>query len=284
MASSEPEPEPEPGRIIISDITTITSIGDKNIGIYSDQKSTRSLRTLFTLLTDILPLCTEDSSFDSCSKFVINIEDISKERHPVKQFDTINFMDIGDLDIKLLNERFRNTSNPGELETIIEENKVYYSSINDYHFFLFSVYRDKVYVFQSFIGKYYPTLFVFERGIFFNTLRDLFNPDTFDTAFLFLTNIQHTDTKDKYYEIMYKNVEGEYKYIKPLLFTIRPLIISSSERYEFLKSNGQKRNKKSKSKKRQLRTRKSKNKSRKKKSRKNKSRKNKSRKKKSFKI
>ena len=85
------------------------------------------------------------------------------------------------------------------------------TSINNYHFFVFCIHNNKVYVFQSFIGKYLPKLFIFNKRRFLHSLYSLF----FDLAFI-------RDTGQQKPSYSYPNFSRAFSFLTGVHYDLDP--------------------------------------------------------------
>lgn len=156
-------------REIIEDIQKIQEI----LLSFDVIPETENLRKLFTESIVLMISCNGDSVLQSCNTFTTEIK---------SKFST-NKLKIFLNNLGVHKSRFpceeKKFLLPHQLSTL-EDNHVYMASINNFHFFVFCIHNNRVYVFQSFIGKYLPKLFIFEKDIFLNSLNDLF----FENAFI----------------------------------------------------------------------------------------------------
>ena len=129
---------------------------------------TENLRKLFTESIQLLQACSVDDNYQSCSAFAIEI------RSRFSGDDLKIFLENLGVDKSRFPSEESNFLLPQDINTTLIDNHVYMASINNYHYFVFCIHDNKVYVFQSFIGKYLPKLFIFDKEIFLHSLYSLF--------------------------------------------------------------------------------------------------------------
>lgn len=129
---------------------------------------TENLRKLFTESIQLLQACSVDDNYQSCSAFAIEI------RSKFSGSDLKIFLENLGVDKSRFPSEESNFLLPQDINTTLIDNHVYMASINNYHYFVFCIHDNKVYVFQSFIGKYLPKLFIFEKEKFLYSLYSLF--------------------------------------------------------------------------------------------------------------